>query len=76
MFGFDNATLVQECRGCDSILQLCDEPHQIVPKPSGTGIWIDPFDGSAHICEPYIACIQHKTVEDVILAACSEGYQV
>ena len=67
---------VEQCRECGSVLQLCDEPHQPVPKPSGPGIWIDPGDGSAYTCEPYIACIHHTTVEGVLSAACSEGYDV
>ena len=76
VFGYGDNSEAQQCRECDSSLQLCDEVHQVVPKPSGPGIWIDPADGSAHTCEPYIACVHHKTVEDVLLGGCSDGYQV
>ena len=72
--GWDSTSA--ECRICDSPLQLCDETHQIVPKPSGPGIWISPADGAAFTCEPYTACIQHTSVEDVLLGTCREGYQV
>ena len=74
--GWDGTSDTQECRGCDSGRQLCDETHQIMPKPSGPGIWINPDDGSAHDCNPYIACIQHTKEEDVLLGTCSNGYQV
>ena len=76
VFGWDSTSYTQECRGCDSDRQLCDEPHQIIPKPSGPGIWINPDDGSAHDCIPYIACIEHTEEEDVLLGTCSHGYQV
>ena len=76
VFGYGDPSKVHGCRDCDSDMQLCDETHQAIPKPSGPGIWIDPIEGSAHTCEPYASCIQHKTVEDVLLGECTEGYQV
>lgn len=57
-------------------MQLCDESHQRVPKPADFGIWIDPETGEALWCEPYLSCIFHQTVEDVLAGGCSIGYTV
>ena len=66
------------CETCVAGRQLCDEDNQQVPKPAKPGIWIDPETGTALDCEPYLACIQHTTVEAVLLGpeGCKEGYMV
>lgn len=71
-----SATAPEQCEMCDASVQLCDEEHQQLPKPSIAGIWIDPADGSAVVCEPYVACVQHRSVEATLSAKCAEGYVV
>jgi hypothetical protein len=66
----------EQCAECEPDIQKCDETHQQVPKPAQVGIWIDPVTGDALWCEPYVACIFHQTVEEVLRGGCSDGYMV
>lgn len=66
----------ETCKLCEPATQLCDELHQQVPKPAAFGIWIDPVEGDAVQCEPFSACIQHRTVQAVLTGECSGGYLV
>ena len=66
----------EECVACESPNQLCDEEHQKVPKPAVSGVWIDPLTGDDVVCEPYTACVWHRSVEGVLSEICTEGYQV
>jgi hypothetical protein len=64
------------CIECDPNTQLCDELHQIRPKPLRVGIWISPQSGVSFSCEPIVACIKHKTVIEVLQGTCTSGYKV
>ena len=73
---FGSSDPPEQCSPCENPNQLCDEEHQQVPKPAVAGVYIDPANGDAIICEPYVACIKHTTVEGVLSEECTEGYMV
>lgn len=66
----------EQCLVCQPQLHLCNEEHQRIPKPAAPGIWIDPDTGDGVMCEPFSACIWHKSVGDVLRGGCADGYQV